>query len=260
MSRHNSFFLVIVVIAIIYGFYRVSQPSLDGPSVEPGYVLIGNSSLPDFNNYQQVDDKKQAFFDFMRLLINQENTRVTVLRNHLQKLSTDPDNLSDAQKNWLLELAEFYWSSEQSIDAAFFNSLLQRVDAVPVSLVLAQSANESAWGTSRFATKGNNLFGQWCFETGCGMVPAGREDGDVHEVASFKSPLQSVQAYIYNLNTHAAYIELRALRANQRLKKQALSGVVLAQGLSKYSSRGDAYIVEIQKMISFNKLSQYDVL
>ena len=35
------------------------------------------------------------------------------------------------------------------------------MDTIPVSLALAQAANESGWGTSRFALEGNALFGQW---------------------------------------------------------------------------------------------------
>ena len=38
---------------------------------------------------------------------------------------------------------------------------LEKIDVIPVSLVLAQSAVESAWGSSRFAREGNNIFGEW---------------------------------------------------------------------------------------------------
>ena len=40
-----------------------------------------------------------------------------------------------------------------------------------------QAANESAWGTSRFARIGLNFFGQWCYSKGCGMVPKRRNTG-----------------------------------------------------------------------------------
>ena len=39
--------------------------------------------------------------------------------------------------------------------------LKMRMDNIPVSIALAQAANESGWGTSRFALEGNALFGQW---------------------------------------------------------------------------------------------------
>ena len=68
-----------------------------------------------------------------------------------------------------------------------WKKLLERVDAVALEVALAQSANESAWGQSRFAKQGNNFFGQWCYRKGCGIVPKKRDKGGRHEVAKFKS-------------------------------------------------------------------------
>lgn len=262
MSPHLSFFFTVVIIAVVCGFYRVDRQAAYGPPTAPAPVaiFIGKTALPDFTLYQQVGDKKQAFFAFMMKLINQENTRVLVLRHHLEHLSTNRQSLSAAQQDWLLELGSYYKTPTQAVDSDLFESLLVRVDVVPVSLVLAQAANESAWGTSRFAVKGNNLFGQWCFNPGCGLVPSAREKGANHEVASFKSAIKSVESYVHNLNTHRAYAELRGIRARQRQQNKALSGLVIAQGLSKYSSRGNAYVEEIQQLIRLNKLTQYDTL
>ena len=123
---------------------------------------------------------------------------------------------------------------------------------------LAQAANESAWGTSRFATKGNNLFGQWCFSKGCGLVPRGRVEGASHEVAKFSSPFRSVRAYIQNLNRHPTYQELRDIRQEDRRGKDPLSGVDMAAGLLGYSERGQEYVDEIRAMIHYNNLTFYD--
>ena len=129
-----------------------------------------------------------------------------------------------------------------------------------MSLALAQSANESAWGTSRFALKANNLFGQWCFSKGCGIVPLSRPVGAKFEMAKFTNPEQSVVAYMHNLNTNRAYINFRKMRKNMRGMNVPLSGAVLAEGLISYSQRRGAYIKELQAMIRVNKLSQYDSL
>ena len=50
--------------------------------------------------------------------------------------------------------------SALSTRADTLRELLRRVDVIPPSLVLAQGAIESGWGTSRFARQGNNLYGQ----------------------------------------------------------------------------------------------------
>jgi uncharacterized FlgJ-related protein len=133
-----------------------------------------------------------------------------------------------------------------------------RVDEVPVSLVLAQAANESGWGTSRFASEGYALFGQWSFG-GSGMLPeAQRQTLGDYRVAAFESPLMSVIAYMRNLNTHAAYARLRELRANARTAGQPLIGYDLAGGLDRYSERGQEYVDDLHAMIETNLLRDAD--
>lgn len=216
--------------------------------------------LPDFSQYVDVKTKKTAFFDFMLPMIELENQRLLELRKRLIALQSD-SMLSSEKLEWLSVMADRYRvDTAEREQQAVIAELLVRVDVVPGSLALSQSANESAWGTSRFAVKGNNLFGQWCFSKGCGIVPANRDSGSNHEVAKFSSPPLSVNSYIHNLNTHRAYAHLRSLRADLRMQQQTLSGKLLAEGLLKYSSRGDEYVKELQAMIRVNKLAQYDLI
>ena len=133
-------------------------------------------------------------------------------------------------------------------------TLLRRVDVVPVSLALAQAAKESGWGTSRFVREGNNLFGEWCFEEGCGIVPKARAPGRRHEVRSFESPQASVESYLRNINTHPGYRSLRGARKAQRETRKDLSGVALARELSQYSERREDYVTEVRNLIIGNDL------
>jgi Bax protein len=132
--------------------------------------------------------------------------------------------------------------------------LLRRLDTLPADLVLAQAANESGYGTSRFARQGNNLFGQWTYATGAGLVPKGRSAGQTHEVRRFASLYDSVRSYMANLNSHRAYRSLRTIRAQKRRSGQALRGLDLAAGLRLYSSRREAYVREIRAIIRGNRL------
>nr|WP_285817562.1 glucosaminidase domain-containing protein [Echinimonas agarilytica] len=131
-------------------------------------------------------------------------------------------------------------------------SIDSRINTVPVALALAQAAKESGWGTSRFARQGNNLFGQWCFSKGCGLVPLQRKPGAKHEVATFDSPAYSVDAYVRNINANGAYQLLRQHR--QSLQNQAMPELVkaLILGLGSYSERGQAYVHEVDAMIDNN--------
>jgi Bax protein len=138
--------------------------------------------------------------------------------------------------------------------------LLQRVDVVPVSLVVAQAANESAWGKSRFAREGNNLFGIWCYTEGCGIVPKLRKDEAKHEVRRYDSFKDSVVDYMKNINRHRAYQKLREIRAAERAAGRQLSGHRLAAGLGKYSEIGDDYIKRIRAIIDGRKLTLLDTV
>jgi len=135
--------------------------------------------------------------------------------------------------------------------------LLLRVDVVPASLVIAQAAKESGWGSSRFAREGNNFFGIWCFNRGCGMTPANRDAGRHHEVAMFDTVKEGVRYYIRTINSHNAYSTLRQIRAVARNNNQPFGGEQLATGLLRYSERGVLYVNEIQSMIRYNRLHRF---
>jgi Bax protein len=163
------------------------------------------------------------------------------------------------EQYFIRELSRIYeLPTDDVLDQAYLQRLLWRVDVIPPSLVLAQAASESAWGTSRFAQEGNNYFGQWCFVPGCGFVPSRRRSTASHEVKSFNNVEEAVHAYFMNLNTFASYQYLRVIRQQLRNKEQPIDGISLSEGLGSYSERGDAYIKELRTMIYKNNLLTRD--
>jgi Bax protein len=215
-----------------------------------------DSNLPDFTNIPDVQDKKMSFFGYLLPLVQEENQRLLDLRTRLsyihEHIRWDRDiDLED--RMWLHDVIEEFRIPETDIHSQeFWQTALRRVDALPDHLVLAQAANESAWGTSRFAREGNNLFGQWCFREGCGLVPASRPEGATYEVARFDSVSQSIGSYMHNLNTGRTYQELRDIRAEARDQGREPDAEEMAGGLMSYSERGEDYIRELRSMIRFN--------
>lgn len=202
------------------------------------------SDLPDFAAIDPIPARKQAFFDYLTPMIRAENERLLRLRKQLDGMSISE----------LKALAEQYGVSAADGDLA--DELRHHIGRVPVSLVLAQAAIESAWGTSRFARAGNNLFGQWCFTKGCGIVPKSRPSGANHEVRRFDSPQAAIRSYMHNLNSHRAYTKVRAQRSAQRSRSEELSGCYLAEGLESYSEKGSRYVNIVKSLIRTNKLEQ----
>ncbi|MDX1626214.1 MAG: glucosaminidase domain-containing protein [Wenzhouxiangellaceae bacterium] len=213
--------------------------------------------LPDFAAYEVVDERKEAFFSYLAPLVQRENERVRAQRTRL--LAIERDLLADgrigwADRRWLRALAaEYEVEYDRDAPGEAVAMLEPRVDTVPVALALVQAAAESAWGRSRFAREGNNLFGQWCYVEGCGIVPNRRGEGRIHEVAAFESPAESVARYINNLNTHPAYAPLRAIRASLREAGQRPRALALADGLIRYSERREDYVEEVKAVIRANR-------
>ncbi|RXJ74351.1 hypothetical protein CS022_04695 [Veronia nyctiphanis] len=129
-------------------------------------------STPNFGAFSDVNEKKSAFFDFIRPSVEWANTKVEAQRVKLLTLR-DKSSLTQSERSFLNGLAKQYSLDMPSTfpDLSWFNVALEKVDVLPTSLILVQAAKESGWGTSRFAQHGNNFFGQWCYSTGCGMVP-----------------------------------------------------------------------------------------
>jgi Bax protein len=222
-------------------------------------IFVDKNSLPDFSNYTEVRQKKSAFFEYILPLVKTHNQRVLVEREVLEGFSSKGADLDFFERIKLNKIAENYFvDRENRDDKEVVEQLLLQVDAVPPSLALAQAAIESAWGTSRFAVEGNNLFGQWCYKKGCGMVPRRRGSGSHHEVAEFSTVSESVESYTRNINTHRAYSDLRASRANIRSAGGIASGHILAENLLEYSELREKYVHEVQAVIRINKLAQYD--
>lgn len=220
---------------------------------------ISESLVPDFENIMDIKAKKSAFFGFLHPLVQQENEVILKNRKRIIALSSQPE-LTENEKSWVLSLAKKYRLRDVAVfDQALFQVLLTRVDTIPASLALAQSANETAWGTSRFAKQGNNFFGQWCFRSGCGIVPGARPAGEIYEVQRFEDVAASVSAYMHNLNTNHQYQVMRELREKRRESKEPVTGAILAQGLQAYSIRGTEYVEEVISMINSNELLEYDL-
>ena len=236
-----------------------------GAIVVPIVLLVGGAigvaaawpeePMPDFRAYEAGPDRKTEFFEFVRPLVAAENERIRRDRERLTDIVARSAH-GWFDRWWLSFLAQEYRIDEASLsEDEVVETLLRRVDVVPMSLALAQAAKESGWGTSRFARDGNNLFGEWCFDSGCGIVPQNRAQGRRHEVEAFSSPRDSVISYLRNLNTHDRYHAFRIERARLRETGSDLSGWRLAEELTGYSERRDDYVEDIQSLIRVNKLA-----
>lgn len=246
---------VIIAIITIIVFTAPDKPVIE----EVQSVTTIEPPKPDFAAITDNKQKKEAFFNYLMPFIIEKNTYILNDRKELTRIIKSEEPPNREEKRWLAALRKIFKLSKVEVyTRKDLEDLYPHLDIIPPSLVLAQAANESAWGTSRFALEGNNYFGQWCFRKGCGLVPSSRDNEAKHEVRNFKGAKESVFAYIDNLNSNAAYRPLRKTRTQLRKQGQELTGLALVNGILPYSQRGQAYVEEISDLIRYNQLWRFN--
>lgn len=223
--------------------------------------LIVEKFPDDFLELAAGSERKKIFFLTLLPMILLVNEEITVERNALLELFSRHDRdepLKPEELNQIAAAAHSYKVKNDPLtDRHARLLLLNRLDKIPPSLALAQAASESAYGTSRFARLGNNLFGEMTFNDTDGIKPLNREQGAKHRARVFPTLLDSLRAYINNLNTHPAYQELRQIRRDLQLRGEDVRGMELAKGLELYSTRKEAYVDDIRTIIRANNLPKH---
>ena len=218
-----------------------------GESVKPVYL---SKLPPDLKNIKSTSKRKDTFIKIMLPLIIDENNKILENRKKLFKILAKPLN-SMGEKRWLKRRFEDYQIKNEDVA-----ELKLRMDIIPASLAIAQAAKESGWGTSRFALKGNAMFGQWTYGKD-GLKPKDSQGKD-HKVLAFPMLRSSIVAYQKNLNTHKAYGEFRENRGNLREKGKKISGKDLVIYLESYAATGKEYVKILSSIISQNELTDFD--
>lgn len=168
--------------------------------------------------------------------ITSQNAEITAERNWL--ISKRYQNKwAPSERTRLKEIAKRYkvsWSGNTRHIP--WNTLMERVDIIPTSMVATMAAAESGWGTSKLARLNNNLFGMKCAKGSCTNAA-----GKVKGYSSFDSVKESVSAYVVNLNTHPAYASFRKSRNQLRQADQEVTASAMIHKLEGYSTKGQSY-------------------
>jgi Bax protein len=211
-------------------FFEQINYSLD-KKIVPNVIV---KKFPDnLNDITDINKKKDIFVKIMLPIINKVNYNIEKERANILNGNIDE------------KITQKYASTDKDI-------LLRRVQPIPVHIALGQSAKESGWGTSRFAIEGNNIFGEWTWEEGAGIVPAGRPEGETYEVKKFDSLVESMESYALKLNTLDYYSDFRKIR-NGEIKNKRLT-----EGLLYYSQQREAYVESLSNLIDSNNFKKYN--
>jgi Bax protein len=219
------------------------------------------SQLPNDLGKYDTARKKKLFISILLPIILRGN-EIVIEEQISMKTAFSENNIEKIEyyskrykvKNW--KKINFYnMSFAQMIKIK--EELLKKINQIPVSMMLAQAAIESGWGSSRFAKEGNALFGEWTWKNNSGLKPRGNVNAKF-AVKSFINISASVNSYILNLNSHPAYKRMRNFRFLIIKSGKSLSGVETANYLDKYAAIGFEYVIKVTSMIKNNKFDKFD--
>jgi Bax protein len=203
------------------------------------------ASLPDdLISIPDTDQRKAVFVTVVLAHVLWANERLRADRariKRLQRANLAEKPMRTRDRKWLSRMAKTYRTKPMA-----FDEMLRRVDVVPPRLAVAQAAQESGWGTSRFARAGNALFGQHA-PVGEGAITA-KGDAAVG-MKAFKTIQRSVLGYMQNLNSHRAYSGFWDMRAEMRSTGRPMDSLALAGSLGRYSEEGALYVDRLRTIM-----------
>jgi Bax protein len=208
------------------------------------FLVACGDSYPDIHKLPDkmtVVQKKQRFIDLILPAVLKVDAE---LNEKYQQVITQLNNQPTASAAML---AKYKVKNKQE--------LLALLKPHPPSITLAQAAIESAWATSRFFVKANNIFGVWSFNPEDERIPALQKRGDkTIWLKKYSSIEDAVRDYYNVLATSSAFTEFRKLRTITS------DPYKLVTKLDKYSEKGSKYGEELTNIIRYNKFSKYDSL
>ena len=199
----------------------------------------------------QPNERVQAFVKTLLPFVQAENNKILNDRKRLImdiKAIRSGHKLSREENVWVSSMIEKYGENKP-------DELLKKIDIIPPSIALAQAGIESSWGQDPKTQSSNAFYGQksWA-KTGGVEGPYGEK------YRAFDSPNQSIAAYMTNLNTHNAYDDFRAARAQVRKANKPIVGLPLVPKLISYTDTGKAYPQKLKSIIQGRNLDQYDIV
>lgn len=206
--------------------------------------------------YYKIKDskmKKQVFMDILYPLIDKAQQKILVERDEAIALLWYQEHFKLKSLAAHLDAIAQKYRIKKKKD---LQEYLRRIDIVPDTLVLAQAAAESGWGSSRFVKKANNLFGEWTWGEK-GLVPNARDKGKKHKIRIFQTLQDSIDSYMLNLNRHYAYKKFRQARYQAKLEGKEFKGKNATKHLDNYSGIGSEYHDLLQGIIKYNKMCEY---
>ena len=218
------------------------NPKIDFDSLQKRYKVKSRDEKDDLRKLS-TKEKKRRFIELVLPAIKESRDRLMVTYKNLLELKDS--NLTESDREYLDNLYKLYRIQDRDID-----KLILAVKPHPISVILAQAALESGWGTSRFFREGSNIFGIWSFDENEERIKARGSNGVY--LKKYDSYVESVDDYMLILGRSPKYEEFRKARM------ETDDPYELIQYLKVYSELRDEYVRRLRIVIKANKFTKFD--
>jgi len=244
---------IISVFTVFFIKYRPQSVTSINISSPDSIITITDSivppllyeKMPDLTNIDS-DRRKQMFINIMlpTILTAQE-----IIESHRQKLI----EIKKHKDNLLPDDSVFLTKISKKLKTDNIDELIKKLHKHPLSIVLAQTAIESGWGTSRFCREANNLFGIWSFSKDDNRIAAGiKRNSKTVYLKRYNNLVESLTDYFYTIGKSSSFKKFREIRVISQNPYR------LIWYLDKYSEKRLGYVVMLRNTIENNNLIKYD--
>lgn len=264
ISKSSRFWIIVGVVVVVAAIMVLSkkvdktilvidhvtvEKESDIKSIEDSLVIPTLYSNVRLLNKLKINTRKEKFIDVIlpTVLIYRHQLNQKIERSRILK------EKSRYSMDWTKEDSLFINSSFETYKTKNFDELIKRMQPPPISLVLAQAALESGWGSSRFFKDANNIFGIWSFSTKDSRIIANESRGGkpiyLKKYDNFLGSVEDYHILLAKSNTYSAFREC-IQRDNNVFE--------MIWHLRLYSERRDQYVIMLRNVIVANDLTQYD--
>lgn len=205
-------------------------------------LIFSNTLIAKESKSKTVQEKKANFrkivIPAIKTVYDELETQYVEVSHYINNTKYYRDEISNLKKIYKVKTDK---------------ALLRAIKPHPKSIAIAQAAMESAWATSKFFRKANNVFGVWSFNKNEPRIAAGEKRGTkTIWLKKYASIDDSIRDYYKNLGRSPYFKEFR------KLKMQTDNPYKLVKKLDRYSELGPKYGKELTSMIKSNKFHLYD--
>lgn len=218
-------------------FARYNFDEFDRMKLKVPRIYLKN--LPsDWKDFPEGNTKNRLFIKILLPLVLKINEQISKERADLEKISdklSAQKKLSENEKKFVEEKAAKYDvftpAKDESRMPVLLLGLMENVDVLPPSIIIASAGIYSDWGTSRLALEGNSLFREELWYTDEGLAPNENKDSE-YRYKTFKDLEECLASYMLKMNSHVNYKSIRyARKVARKMNKRIYGQQIVAQML-----------------------------